>query len=147
MKSVIYKSIQHILRPLGNMGNIMAKEHGQSFISVDGDIIIVRAVGAFNEEGIVNTIGKLKSVIESFGPKGFKLLFDYSEAEGGTPDVYDKINECNIWLNGQNMIAKALVIDSPTKLEILESRTPARRSQNFKNFNDKKKAISWLKLQ
>jgi len=75
------------------------------------------------------------------------LLFDYSEAEGGTPDVYDKINECNIWLNGQNMIAKALVIDSPTKLEILESRTPARRSQNFKNFNDKKKAISWLKLQ
>ena len=125
----------------------MAIEHGQSFIFVDGDIIIVRAVGAFNDEGIVKTIDKLKSVIKSFGPKGFKLLFDYSEAEGGTPDVFDKINECNIWLNGQNMIAKALVINSPTQLGILESRTPARRSQNAKNFNDKENAINWLKLQ
>ena len=125
----------------------MAIEHGESFISVDGDIIIVRAVGAFNEEGIDKTIDNLKSVIASLGPKGFKLLFDYSKATGGTPDVFNKINECNIWLNGQNMIAKALVIESQIQLGILESRTPARRSQNAKNFNNEENAINWLKLQ
>ncbi|MCJ8337126.1 MAG: hypothetical protein MJK10_01530 [Pseudomonadales bacterium] len=125
----------------------MAVEHGKYFISVDGDIITVKAVGAFNSEGIVKAIEELESVIESFSQKKFKLLFDYLETEGGTPDVFEKINECNIWLNSQNMVAKALVINSSTYLAILENRTPARSSQNAKSFNDKTSAINWLKLQ
>jgi len=122
-------------------------EHGKSYISVDDDIITVKAIGAYNKEGMIKTIEELKSIIESFNQKGFKLLFDYSQTEGGTPDVFDKINECNIWLNSQNMIAKALVINSSMHLSILESRTPARKSQNTKNFNNKASAIAWLKLQ
>lgn len=125
----------------------MTVEHGKSAVSVDGDIIIVKAVGSFNREGIVTTIEELKSVIEGFCQKEFKLLFDYSEAEGGTPDVFDRINECNIWLNSQNMVAKALVINSSIHLAILESRTPARNSQNAKSFDNKESAINWLKLQ
>jgi hypothetical protein len=125
----------------------MTVEHGKFSISVDGDIITIKAVGAFNAEGAVKIIEQLKSVIESFCQKEFKLLFDYSETEGGTPDVYQKINECNIWLNSQNMVAKALVIDSSMKLAILESRTPARRSQNSAHFADKASAIKWLKSQ
>ena len=125
----------------------MAVEHGKCFISVDGDIITVKAVGAFNSEGIVKTIEELESGIESFSQKKFKLVFDYSQTEGGTPDVFEKINECNIWLNSQNMVAKALVINSSVLLEILESRTPARNSQNAKCFDDKASAINWLEFQ
>ena len=125
----------------------MAIEHGESFISVDGDIITVKATGSYNREGIVKTIEELESIIEEFYQKEFKLLFDYSEIEGGTPDVFDKINECNIWLNSQNMVAKALVINSSVLLEILESRTPARNSQNAKCFDDKASAINWLGFQ
>ena len=122
-------------------------EHGKSFISVDGDIITVKAVGAYNTEGIVKVIEELKVIIESFSHKEFKLLFDYTETDGGTPEVFEKINECNIWLNSQNMVAKALVINSAMHLSILESRTPARKSQNTKNFDNKASAIYWLKLQ
>ena len=125
----------------------MSIEHGKCSVSVDGDIITVKAVGAFNSEGIVKAIKELESVIESFGQKEFKLLFDYSETEGGTPDVFDKINECNLWLNNQNMIAKAIVINSPTNLEILESRTPARSAQNSRNFDNKASAVYWLKSE
>jgi len=50
----------------------MSIEHGKCYISVDGDIITVKAVGAFNSEGIVKTIKELESVIESFGQKYFK---------------------------------------------------------------------------
>ena len=49
-------------------------EHGKSFISVDGDIITVKAVGAYNTEGIVKVIEELKVIIESFSHKEFKLL-------------------------------------------------------------------------
>ena len=122
-------------------------EHGRSYISVDGDIITVKAVGAYNKEGMIKTIEQLESVINSFNQKEFKLLFDYSQAEGGTPDVFDIINECNIWLNSQNMVAKALVINSSMHLTILESRTPARYLQNSKSFSDKASAVNWLKTQ
>jgi len=125
----------------------MTLEHGKCFISVDGNIISVKALGAFNEEGIVKTIEELKSVIERFGHQEFKLLFDYTQTEGGTPEVFEKINECNVWLNTQNMVAKALVINSSTNLAILESRTPARSLQNTEIFGDKVSAINWLKLQ
>jgi len=125
----------------------MTTEHGESSISIDGDLITVKAVGAFNLEGIVKVITDLELIINSFCQKEFKLLFDYSQTEGGTPEVFEKINECNIWLNSQNMVAKALIINSPITLAILESRTPARNSQNTKNFADKASAIAWLKLQ
>ena len=121
--------------------------HCKSHISVDGNIITVKAIGGYNKEGIIKTIDELKSVIEGFDKKEFKLLFDYLEVEGGTPDVFDKINECNIWLNSQNMVAKALVINSSGHLAILESRTPARNSQNSKTFENVTGAINWLKLQ
>ena len=119
-------------------------EHGKSYISVDGDLIAVKIIGAFNKEGMIRSIKELKSVIESFDQKNFKLLFDYSQAEGGTPDVFDKINECNIWLNSQNMVAKAIVINSSIHLAILESRTPARNVQKSKIFKDKTTAVNWL---
>ena len=44
----------------------MAIEHGKNSISVDGDLIIVKSVGAYNKEGIVKAIEELKVVIESF---------------------------------------------------------------------------------
>ncbi len=125
----------------------MNVEHGKSFLSVDGDIITVKAVGPFNREGIVKTTEELKLLIESFGHKKFKILFDCAEAEGGPPDVFDKINELNIWLNSQNMIAKASVINLSMQLEILEIRSPARNLQNAKDFDNKSSAIAWLKLQ
>ena len=122
-------------------------EHGKNSISVDGNIITVKSVGAYNTEGVFKAIEELKVVIESFFQKEFKLLFDYTETYGGTPEVFEQINECNIWLNSQTMVAKALVINSAMHLSILESRTPARKSQNTKNFDNKASAINWLKLQ
>ena len=125
----------------------MSLEHGKSIISVDDDIITVTVIGMFNKEGLIRTIEELKSVIESFHQNKFKTLFDYLKAEGATPDAYDEINKCNNWLNTQNMVAKALVINSSVNLNILEVRTPARKSQNTKNLDNITSAINWLKLQ
>lgn len=125
----------------------MTIEHGKTLITVIGDIITIKAIGAFNKEGILKTIAQLKSEIENFDGNEFKLLFNYLETEGGTPDVFEKINECNVWLNTQKMVAKALVIQSSAHLAILESRTPARRSQNAQNFDNIEAAMNWLKRQ
>ncbi|MEH6385099.1 MAG: hypothetical protein V7780_10865 [Colwellia sp.] len=125
----------------------MNQEHGKNIISVEGDIIISKIIGAFNVEGVNKSITDLKTVVDSFCQNKFKLLIDYIDAEGATPEVYEKINECNIWLNSQNMVAKALVPNSNVALSILESRTPARSSLNERIFDDKASAMSWLKSQ
>ena len=125
----------------------MTKAHGKSSISIDGDIITVTSIGSFNVEGIVQVIDELTLIIEDLNNKEFKLLFDYLQTEGGTPEVFEKINECNIWLNSQNMVAKAVLIHSPINMDLLESRTPARQSQNSKQFDEKANAIAWLKSQ
>ncbi|NQZ21499.1 MAG: hypothetical protein HRT53_05520 [Colwellia sp.] len=121
--------------------------HGECFISVDEDIICIKSVGAFNLEGIIKANQDVEVVVRSFGQKRFKLLIDYSEIEGATPEAYDKLNECNIWLNSQNMIAKAVVIHSAVNLTLLGIRAPARNLQNDKNFENKVTAMEWLKLQ
>jgi len=125
----------------------VAVEHGTTSISIDGNIISMKSVGAFNREGTVRAIEKLTLAIENFSQKRFKMLFDYTKVEGGTPDVFEKIDEFNLWLNNQNMAAKALIINSSAMLEILESKSPARKFQNTKNFDNEASALSWLKLQ
>jgi hypothetical protein len=125
----------------------MRMAHGECFISIEDDIVYIKSVGAFNLEGIVKANQDIVSAICTFGHKKFKLLVDYSELEGGTPEAFDRLNECNTWLNSQNMIAKAVVINSQITLTILEQRAPARSLHNDKNFESKITAIEWLKLQ
>mgnify|MGYP000343419141 CR=1 FL=1 len=125
----------------------MNVEHGESFVTLEVDIITVKTQGAFNREGIIKAFDQLKLIIESNNLSSFKVLLDYSDSEGGTPAAYDEVNRCNLWLNTQNMTAKATVMTSPMYQSILESRTPASKTQNAKLFTDKQSAISWLKSQ
>jgi HKD family nuclease len=125
----------------------MSKLHGETYISIKDSIIIVEVKGAFNIEGMERSFNDLKMVVDTFGQEEFKLLVDYTNSEGATPDAYEKNNEGNAWLNEKNMTAKAIVIKSNILLKILESRTPARKFQQAKNFDDKFDALAWLKLQ
>ncbi|WP_019027700.1 hypothetical protein [Colwellia piezophila] len=125
----------------------MSRPHGECFITVDDDIIYIKSVGAFNLEGIIQAYQDIESIIISLGENRFKVLVDYTEIEGATPEAFDKLNECNEWLNSQNLIAKAVVIHSPVNLTLLESRVPARSLQNDKNFDNQSAAKEWLKQQ
>ena len=125
----------------------MYPEHGKNIISVEGDIIISKIIGAFNIEGVEKSISDMKATVNSFRQKEFKLLVDYIDTEGGSPEVYEKIDECNIWLNDQSMVAKAIVTESIVAFNILQRRTPARSSLNEKVFSDRESAMIWLKSQ
>jgi len=125
----------------------MNLDHGKFIITVDDDIITVKSIGAFNTESAVKSIEELKFVVGSFCQKKFKLLFDHTEYEGATPAVFEEINECNIWLSKQNLVAKAIVITSSINLNILESRTSTKSEKNTKNFDNMQSANDWLQRQ
>ena len=125
----------------------MYPAHGKNIISVEGNIIISKITGAFNLEGVDKSIADIKVVVENFGQNEFKYLINYIDTEGATPEVYDKINQFNTWLNSQNMVAKAIVINSNVLLNIGESRIPAGSSLNGRVFDDEVNAMIWLKSQ
>ncbi|MFT6902254.1 MAG: CTP:phosphocholine cytidylyltransferase-like protein [Colwellia sp.] len=125
----------------------MYQAHGKNIISVEGNIIISKITGAFNLEGVDKSIADIKVVVENFGQNEFKYLINYIDTEGATPEVYDKINQFNTWLNSQNMVAKAIVINSNVLLNIGESRIPAGSSLNGRVFDDEVNAMIWLKSQ
>ena len=91
----------------------MTLEHGESFITIDHNIIILKAKGSFNKYGISKLYKKLSLILNDFHEDGFKLLFDLIDVEGGTPEAYEVVNTFNIWLNDKNLVAKALVTNSP----------------------------------
>ena len=121
--------------------------HGKNIISVDGDIIMSKVIGAFNLEAIDRAISDLKSVISGFSNNEFKLLVDYTNAECETSEIYEKLNACNLWLSDQNMVSKALILNPKDVSGLLESRTPARVSLNERIFDNTPSAIIWLQSQ
>lgn len=125
----------------------MRLDHGEGIISVNDNVITVKIQGVYNQEGVVELRKKLSPIIENFHADGFKILANYLEAEGGTPDAYNEVNRFNIWLNEKNLIAKAVVINSAVISSILDSRTPARQLQNIKSFDNTIAAIQWLESQ
>jgi hypothetical protein len=125
----------------------MPRQHGNSIITVEGEIIIIKVIGCFNIEGITESIQHLKSTIKSFYQRQFKLLLNYLEVEGGTPEVFEIINQFNIWLNTQNIVAKAIVTDSLINLAILKKRAPASQTNNSKVFKNQSNAFNWLRSQ
>lgn len=125
----------------------MNREHGLCFVTIEDDIIFLKAIGAFNLEGMVKANNDVGLIIENLNNNKFKLFVDYSELEGVTPEAFEKLNDFNIWLNKQNMVAKAVVINSAITLSILDHRSPARSLHNDKNFEDREEALNWLKIQ
>lgn len=125
----------------------MSERHGQCLVSIDNEIVHIKSIGAFNLEGMIKATQDIKSAISKLNTNSFKLLADYTELEGATPEAFDHLDKFNAWLNNNNMIAKAVVISSSITLTILGQQAPTRKLQNDKNFKTKDEAIEWLKQQ
>jgi len=120
-------------------------EHGEVSIVVEGNIIIVRTIGAFNEYGAQRYTHGVKSLVESMQDKSFSILINNLEFQGATPEAFEELEKYNVWLNNQKLIAKAMVITSNITLDVINMRSPARAAQQNKNFDNEEDAMDWLK--
>ncbi len=123
----------------------MTVAHGEHTIDIQGDIILLKLIGSFNEMGAAKFTKGMKDAILSLKGAPFAILVDDLEVIGGTPEAYAELELYNQWLNTQNMRAKAMVIDSPVTLAIIEKYAPSRAKQNISIFNNRDDAILWLK--
>ena len=122
----------------------MGNEHGVFRVSVQGNIVMARLSGCFNESGAEAVTDQIRSAIESFEGQPFCMLMNVLECPGGTPEAYENIENYNGWLNGQKMTAKAMVMSSKMTEGILKDRAPSRQNQKIKIFDNETDAITWL---
>jgi hypothetical protein len=125
----------------------MSLEHGHHSITIEDNIIIIELTGSFNEYGARSLTDDIRRTIKQFKGKPFCILLNDFALEGITPEGYKEIDEYNVWLNTQNMIAKAIVIKIDILSKMEESRIPAKAQQNIKSFRNMPDAVDWLKIQ
>ena len=77
--------------------------------------------------------------------ESFSILVNNLHFQGATPEAYQELENYNIWLNTQKLIAKAMVITSSITLDVINVRSPSRASQQTKSFDNEEDAMTWLK--
>ena len=122
----------------------MGIEHGKVSISLKGNIIIVRNVGAFNEYGAQQYTNGVEAIVDDLKDTSFSILVNKLEFQGATPEAYQELEKYNVWLNQQKLIAKAMVITSNTILDVINKLSPSRASQQTRSFDNEEDAMHWL---
>ena len=119
-------------------------EHGEVTIEVIDNIILVRSVGAFNEYGAQKYTNGIRDAVDNLQDKSFSILTNNLEFHGATPEAYQELENYNVWLNQQKLIAKAMVITSNTTLDVINKLSPSRASQQTRSFDNEEDAMHWL---
>jgi len=120
-------------------------EHGKYTIIVEENIINVTLEEAFNEQGAQALAKELTEIINTFNQQKILILGNLLKLLGATPEAFAVSNKFNEWLNTQNLVAKALVINSATIKAIDQQRVPSKEVQNIAYFDNEADALSWLK--
>lgn len=113
-------------------------------IEVKDAVIKLSMFGSFNLD-IANSITKkIKIIIEELNDQPFYILVDLSTVEGGTPDGFERGRQFNLWLDGQNLKAKAIICTSPLFKHISESRVRTSDIQLIEYFDNETDARRWF---
>ncbi|UUO25007.1 hypothetical protein FGD67_18650 [Colwellia sp. M166] len=124
----------------------MVIAHGEVSIFLQNEnIIIAKLKGAFNEYGAQEYTDGIKQIITQLDGQNFSILINLLELMGGTPEAYKELEDYNKWLNSQNLLAKAMVINSMITLDIINMYSPSRGEQKSETFDNETDAIAWLK--
>ncbi|MFT6207340.1 MAG: hypothetical protein ACJA0T_001247 [Colwellia sp.] len=118
--------------------------NGSHSIKIIDNIVYINIDEDFNEHDIKAITTELKLLIERFQQKEFLLLIDIKNCEGGTPEGYEESRKFNIWLDEQNLTAKAIVSSSSIFIQINESRVRDTNKQRIQYFENQKDAVNWL---
>ncbi|EPJ53697.1 MAG: hypothetical protein OFPI_09530 [Osedax symbiont Rs2] len=125
----------------------MFKGHGDSLVSIQGNIISITLRGTCNEFDFQDIGPKVEQAVAQYNGKKFCILVNDLEFIGATPEAYQEFQVLNQWLNTQQMLAKAIVITSASTLATIKSRVPAIIVQNIQVFDVEENAIIWLQIQ
>ncbi|MFD2167801.1 hypothetical protein ACFSJY_16225 [Thalassotalea euphylliae] len=121
-------------------------EHGNYTVEIVDDTMFVNFDGMFNYLASKNLCELAEKKITDLNGNGFYLLINLTNYEGSTPDAHEEGNRHAIWLEKQNCLGKAIVIQGEGMLDIIRSQQEFLSQSKILTqvFKSEDEAKSWL---
>lgn len=124
----------------------ICQSHGEYSLAVDGELIVVKAFGAWNVEAKQQIIQDILSLRQQLSNARFGLLVDITEFELGTPEFQqvgrqEKLKLINAGLYKTAYINRTGLV---TKVQQLKRMQPAHLAHQAEFFLAEKPARAWL---
>jgi len=117
--------------------------HGDLSLLWDGDLLIVKTFGPFNEIGLKILISKIRESILGKGLKSWRKMEIWDEETLGSPDVVSTGEAVAKWYKDNGCYASAIIVCNSLQEQIADNIT----SNNTKSFRNQEAAMNWLNLQ
>ncbi|GLX83738.1 hypothetical protein [Thalassotalea eurytherma] len=117
--------------------------HGDITLFWDGDLLIVKTFGPFNELGLKIIISKIRESILNKGLESWRKMEIWDEETLGSPDVVATGEAVAKWYKDNGCIASAIIVCNSLQEQLVDKIT----SNNTKSFRDQETAMNWLSLQ
>lgn len=120
--------------------------HGSVELRHSGRVIVMRFVGAFNREGVLQLGENLGALWEQMGqPERWATLADLREWEGSTEDSLEAAVSLLGWMHAHGHVAEARLFTNSLMPRIV-SRQQAQHPAGLleQHFRDETQAWAWL---
>lgn len=121
-------------------------EHGNYKVEVFDKTVSVIFKGMFNLLASENVCQIVEDHISSFNGEGFYMMINLIDYEGSTPEAHEAGNQHAMWLESQNCLGKAVIIQTKIVLDIVRNQQEfLNKSQiNTRVFESESDAKAWL---
>lgn len=116
------------------------QSHGKVIFEWQDDLLIVKPIGPFYEEGAIDVIETLKSSILSKKINAWSQLEIWEEDTLGSPFVMTSVKDFFIWCTEQGCRATAVIVKNSVQSELIERHYIGEIAV----FRNESKAIEWL---
>ena len=122
------------------------RKHGTFSVKTEGQVVIVKLFGSFNELGARTLTDSFRKEVESLNDLPFAELIDAQKLEGIIPEGFELIEDFNIWQSTEKkLVALAIVTDSTVIRAIARKNLPSQMNLNLREFDNRELALQWLR--
>lgn len=119
------------------------KIHGTYLIEQRDQYIFLKVIGPFNEYTAESVSNDLSDVLLNYSNE-LRVIVDFTEFEGGTPEIFNYTRKINELQNRYPIIGKAVVGKSDYYLKVMNHFDDEFSKQNVQFFDNIRSAEEWI---
>ena len=125
---------------MAKYSGVCMNKHGELLLSWEGSILVIKAKGAFNEEGALDGIKAIKKSVSTKDISTWQRLGFWDDEYLGSPATLQMFKDAHEWCSGKGCERVAVVVSNSLQESVVEKNFGCR-AKVFKLETDARK---WL---
>ena len=119
-------------------------EHGSFRMEVVEQTLVIQCFDSWNAETVERLCTEYKAHVSKINNKPWACLVDLSAWELSTPDMWEKIDELNIWANANNQRYEVVICSMSIQKALMEASHDVLTNVETTFCNNTQQAYQWL---